>query len=137
MNILLWALQILLALHTLMGAVWKFSHSPEQSMASLKAIPPGLWSAMAILELLCCLALLAPALRRSLARLGAPAAAFILAEMLLFAGVHLRSGSAESGPLVYWAVVAAVCAVIAYGRRRPTSASTGAPVDSVTQARAA
>jgi len=83
-NILLWALQILLALHTLMGAVWKFSHSPEQSMASLKAIPPGLWSAMAILELLCCLALLAPALRRSLARLGAPAAAFILAEMLLF-----------------------------------------------------
>jgi hypothetical protein len=41
MNILLWILQILLALHTAMGAVWKFSHSAEQTMPSLKAIPHG------------------------------------------------------------------------------------------------
>jgi hypothetical protein len=43
MNILLWVLQILLALHTTMGAVWKFSHS-EQTVPSLKAIPHGVWS---------------------------------------------------------------------------------------------
>ena len=42
MNILLWVLQILLALHTAMGAVWKFSNS-EQTVPSLKAIPHGAW----------------------------------------------------------------------------------------------
>ena len=133
MNILLWVLQIFLALHTLMGAVWKFSHSPEQSMASLKAIPPGLWSAMAILELLCCLALIVPAFRRSLGRLAALAAAFIIAEMLIFIGVHLQSGSAEQGPLAYWAVVAALCGVIVYVRLRPTSAVEKRLVDKATQ----
>lgn len=43
MNILLWVLQILLALHTVIGAVWKFSNS-EQTVRSLNAIPHGVWA---------------------------------------------------------------------------------------------
>lgn len=39
MHILLWGLQILIAIHTAIGAVWKFSNSPEQTMPSLSAIP--------------------------------------------------------------------------------------------------
>lgn len=46
MNIFLWTLQILMALHTLMGAVWKFSNSVENTMPSLKAIPNGVWLAV-------------------------------------------------------------------------------------------
>ena len=86
MNILLWVLQILLAVHTAIGAVWKFSH-PEQTVPSLKAIPHGVWLAMAVFEMLCSLALILPAFNKPLAILAPIAAAFIAAEMLLFCGV--------------------------------------------------
>ena len=115
MNALLWALQILLALHTLMGAVWKFSNS-EQTVASLKAIPHGVWLAMSVFELLCSLALIVPAFNKPLAILAPIAASCIAVEMLLFSGVHMYSGDANYGPMIYWLVVAAICAFVAYGR---------------------
>src|SRR5262245_31930851 len=115
MNILLWALQILLALHTAIGAVWKFSNS-EQTVPSLSAIPHGVWLAMSGFELLCALCLILPAFYRPLAILAPIAAVGIAAEMLLFCGLHLRSGDANYGPMIYWLVVAAICAFIAYGR---------------------
>lgn len=116
MNIFLWVLQILLALHTAVGAVWKFSHSAEQTMPSLKAIPNSAWMAMGGLELLLSLCLVLPAFSRQLAFLAPIAAILIAAEMLLFCGLHLASGDTNYSPLVYWLVVAAVCAFIAYGR---------------------
>ena len=115
MNILLWVLQILLALHTTMGAVWKFSNS-EQTVPSLKAIPHGVWLAMSVVELLCSLSLIVPAFNQSLAILAPIAAACIAAEMLLFCGLHIYSGDANYNPMIYWLVVAAICAFIAYGR---------------------
>jgi DoxX-like family len=115
-NILLWVLQILLALHTIMGAVWKFSHSAEQTMPSLKAIPHGAWRALGIVELFCSLGLILPAFYEPLAILAPIAAACIAAEMLLFCGLHLYSGDANYAPLFYWGVVAALCVFIAYGR---------------------
>ena len=116
MNIFFWVLQILLALHTTMGAVWKFSKTPEQSMATLKAIPNGAWLAMSVVELLCSVALILPAINKPLAVLAPVAAVFIAAEMLLFVGLHVSSGTAQYGPMYYWLVVAAFCAFIAYGR---------------------
>jgi hypothetical protein len=116
MSIFLWFLQILLALHTLMGAVWKFSHSPEQTMPSLKAIPLGVWLAMSVFELLCSLGLILPAISRRLAILAPIAAACIVGEMALFLALHVYSGNAEYGPVLYWLVVAAICAFVAYGR---------------------
>ena len=116
MNILIWILQILLALHTAVGAVWKFSHSAEQTMPSLKAIPQGVWLGMSGLELLCALALILPAIYKPLGILAPIAAVYIAAEMLLFCGLHIRSGDANFGPMIYWLVVAAICAFIAYGR---------------------
>jgi hypothetical protein len=115
MNILLWILQIILALHTGVGAVWKFSHS-EQTVPALKAIPHGVWLAMSIVELLCSVALVLPALNKSWAMLAPVAAISIAAEMLLFCGLHLYSGDPEHGHIVYWLIVAAICGFIAYGR---------------------
>jgi DoxX-like protein len=115
MNILLWILQILLALHTVIGAVWKFSNS-EQTVLSLKAIPHGVWLAMSVFELLCSLGLILPAFSKPLAILAPIAAAGIAVEMLLFSGLHMYSGDANHGPMMYWLVVAAICACIAYGR---------------------
>ena len=115
MNIFLWVLQVLLALHTVMGAVWKFSNS-EQTVPSLKAIPHGVWLAMSVFELLCSLGLILPAFNKSLAILAPIAAACIAGEMLLFCGLHIYSGDTNYGPMIYWLVVAAICAFIAYGR---------------------
>ena len=71
---------------------------------------------MSAVELLCALGLVLPAVYRPAAVLAPVAAVVIAAEMLLFCGLHLASGDPSYGPLIYWLVVAAVCAIIAYGR---------------------
>ncbi len=115
MNIFLWILQVLLALHTVMGAVWKAFNS-AQTVPSLKAIPHGAWLAMGGLELLCAVGLVLPALSPRLAILAPVAAAGIAGEMVFFCGLHLASGNAFNGQVIYWIVVAAICAFLVYGR---------------------
>jgi uncharacterized membrane protein YphA (DoxX/SURF4 family) len=116
MNILLWVLQVLLALHTIAGAVWKFSKTAAQTMPSLGVIPDGIWRALSIVELLCSLCLLLGAFYKPLAILVPIAAICIGVEMLVYCGLHLSSGDKNLSPMIYWIVVAAVCAFIAYGR---------------------
>ncbi len=116
MNILLWIIQILVALHTATGAVWKFSNSPEQTMPSLKAIPHGAWISMAVAELIVSLLLIVPAFYRPMAWLIPLAAAFIVVEMLLYVALQMSAGDTTTGPIVYWLVTAAICAFLAYGR---------------------
>ena len=98
-----------------MGAVWKFSNS-EQTVPSLSAIPHGAWLAMSVFELPCAVGLILPAFYKPLAILAPIAALGIAAEMLFFCGLHLYSGDPNHGQMVYWLVVAAICAFIAYGR---------------------
>ena len=115
MNVFLWILQVALALHTAMGGVWKFSN-PEQTVPSLKAIPHGVWLGMGVVELLLAVCLIVPAFSASLAILAPIAAAAVAVEMLVFTGLHLGAGDTNHGPVIYWLVVAAICAFIAYGR---------------------
>ena len=115
MNIALWVLQVLLALHTATGAMWKLTNS-EQSVPSLSALPHAVWLALIGVELAATAGLVLPALNRSLG-MTVPAAAIAIAlEMFLFAGVHFTSGVSEHGEVIYWLVVAVFCAFIAYGR---------------------
>jgi len=114
-NYFLWSLQIILALHTAIGAFWKLSNS-EQSVTSLRAIPHELWLALSLFELLCSLGLTLPIIDRRRSSLVPAAATVIGIEMLFFTGVHLYSGDANIGPIVYWLFVAAICAFLAYGR---------------------
>jgi len=115
MNIFLWILQAILALHTIMGAVWKFSNT-EQAAGTLKAIPHGVWLGLSVIELLCAVGLIIPALNKSMSGLAPIAAVVIAAEMLLFCAVNLSSGAPDSGQMIYWLVVAAICVFIAFGR---------------------
>lgn len=115
MNIFLWILRVVLALHTAIGAIWKFSHSAEQTMISLSAIPRGVWLGMGVFELLCALGLVLPAVSKPLAMLTPIAAACIATEMFAFVIIHFRSGDSSYGPVVYWLVVAALCAGIIKG----------------------
>ncbi|MNL50979.1 hypothetical protein D3C87_1740410 [compost metagenome] len=115
MNILLWVLQIFLALHTIAGAIWKFSNS-SQAVPSLTAIPHGAWLAMSIFEMLCALCLILPVFSKRLGILIPIGAIGITAEMLVMSGLHISSGDTNYGPMIYWLVVAAICAFVAYGR---------------------
>jgi hypothetical protein len=116
MNILLWTLQILLALHTIAGGLWKFSQSVGAAVPSLAAIPQGLWVTLGVIELLAAVALIVPIFNKGWGGLVPLAALFIVAEMLLFTIVHLASGNKFNGQPIYWLVVAVVAAFIAYGR---------------------
>ncbi len=115
MNVFLGFLQVLLALHTAVGAIWKSSNY-ERSMPSLVAIPHGVWTGMVALDFVLAIALVVPLFEKRAAILAPIAAALVAVEMLYFSGVHLASGSTSFGPVVYWLVVAAVAAFIAYGR---------------------
>ena len=115
MNVVLWILQILLALHTVAGSVWKLSNS-EQTVPSLATIPHGVWLGMAAFEILLALGLILPAFNKRLAILAPVAAACIAAEKLLFTWVAYSSGAMDHGEVTYWLVLAAVCAFTAYGR---------------------
>ena len=115
MNIFLWILQVLLALHTATGAIWKFSNS-QQSVPSLAAIPHTIWISLSVVEILCAVGLVLPAIFKSLGLAAPVAAGLIAAEMLMFCALHLRSGTGSPGELVYWLIVAGVCSVVVYGR---------------------
>jgi xanthine/uracil/vitamin C permease (AzgA family) len=115
MNVFLGALQIVLALHTAVGAIWKTSES-ERTVPSLGAIPHGVWTSLAGLEVLCAIALIVPLFEKRAGILAPIAAALVVAEMLYFSGVDLTSGSPNIGEVIYWLVVAAVSAFVVYGR---------------------
>jgi hypothetical protein len=85
-------------------------------MPSLVAIPHGVWTGMVALDFVLAIALVVPLFEKRAAILAPIAAALVAVEMLYFSGVHLASGSTSFGPVVYWLVVAAVAAFIAYGR---------------------
>ena len=117
MNALMWMLQVLLAMHTETGAVWKLSHG-EQTVPSLQALPHGVWVVLSGLELLAGVGLILPLFGKRFGILAPVAASFVVAEMLLFSAVHLASGNPEHGELVYWLVVTAIAAFVAIGRLR-------------------
>lgn len=115
MNILLWVLQFLLAVHTIIGAVWKLSNS-EQAVESLSTIPHGVWLSLSVVELLCSMGLILAVFNKSLGKLIPIAAVCIAAEMLCFSALLIYSGNTDYNHMIYWLVVAVICAFVAYGR---------------------
>ena len=126
MHIVLWVVQVLLALHTAMGGGWKFVNS-EQGVPSLSVIPHGLWLTMGVIELFCAVALIIPAINRRLAALATIAAAYIAAEMLVFCAMEIATHRPDWGHVLYWVIVAAVSAFVIYGRRFKPAVATPTP----------
>ncbi len=122
MEVFLKVVQILLALHTAMGAAWKFT-TPVTAVPSLVALTQGGWVGLGVVELFLAIALVVPARTRALARAAPLAAGGVAAEMLLFTAVSLASGAAHAAEIGYWLVVAAVCGLVAWGRAARTPAA--------------
>ena len=116
MNILLWVLQILAALLYGASGIMKIFmfEKISKDVRSFDALPRGVWSALGILELLCVIGLIIPAVFHWHPELTVLAAAVLALESLVFIWVHGKSN--EIPPLVISAVLGLLMAFVAYGR---------------------
>jgi hypothetical protein len=119
MNILLWILQVALALFCFMGGQYKLFHFDELAkMPQTVALSRGGWGAIGVFEMVCAILLIVPAAVRwmpALTPLGAAALALeALALAVLFAQYSLALTA--TNPLCYVVVMGLVAAFVAYGR---------------------
>lgn len=116
MNIVLWVLQVLGALlFTASGGMKVFMFDQvTQDVPSFAALSRPAWTALGVLELLCVVGLVVPALLHWQPRLVGVAAAVLALETVVFVWVHIQYR--EVGPMVMSAVLGLAMAFLAYGR---------------------
>ena len=107
MNILLWILQVLLALWNLIGGVYTFSHYENLKGGWGNNLPGAVWAAIAVLQVLFAVALVIP----KLAPIGA---VYIALNALL--GCVLFAQYAGFPGLLWGVIPALLAAFVAYGR---------------------
>ncbi|HEV3512160.1 MAG TPA: DoxX family protein [Candidatus Sulfotelmatobacter sp.] len=116
MNILLWGLQVLSAiLYAASGVMKVFMFDKiSRDVWSFDALPRAVWLFLGILELVCVVGLLVPAVFRWHPTLTVVAAALLALESLVFIWVHVKY--AETAPIIMSAVLGLLMMFIAYGR---------------------
>ena len=116
MNILLWVLQVALALLCISGGAFQIFKIDELSttVAAMRELPHGLWAFLGGFGCLTGLCLLVPGAINVLPILTPIAAVAIAAQSILIAGFYVHYG--DSPPLPYVIVMALMAAFIAYGR---------------------
>ena len=119
MNILLWVLQVALALLNLAGGAYKLLKFDELAQVpATGALPRGGWGALGVLEILCAVLLIVPAAANWMPVLTPLAAAVLALEGLALAGLYARYSLelAVTNPLVWSLVMGLLAAFVAYGR---------------------
>ncbi len=121
MNILLWVIQVVVAMFCVAGAAWRFTNYEEASkqIASLGALPYGAWNAIGAFEVVCALGLILPGLLKLKSFITPAAAACLCVELLLVSALHIRFFGLQmqpSNPATWTLVLAGLSAFIAYGR---------------------
>jgi len=116
MNILLWVLQVLAALLYGSSGVMKvfMFEKVSKDVPSFGALPRGAWTALGLLELVCTVGLIIPAVLHWLPVLTVVAAILLAVESLVFVGVHVKYR--ETGTIIMCVVLGLLMAFIAYGR---------------------
>jgi len=117
MNVLLWILQIALAVLYFAGGQYKvFKFDPLANY--MRALPRGGWRAVGVLEIVGAILLVVPA--------TAPLAAAALAiETLALGGLYARYSTklAATNPMTWAVVMGLLVAFVAYGRYALTTAA--------------
>jgi len=119
MNILLWVLQVALALLCLAGGAYKiFQFDELAKVPATAALPRGGWAALGVLEMVCGVLLIVPAAVNWMPVLTPLAAAALALETLALAGLYARYSLklAATNPLVWSVGMGLVAAFVAYGR---------------------
>jgi hypothetical protein len=116
MNILLWVLQVLVALLYGASGVMKVFMFDKISadVPSFGALPRPAWTVLGTLELVCTIGLIAPAALHWQPALTVLAATLLAIESLVFIGVHVKYR--ETTPMIMSGVLGLLMAFIAYGR---------------------
>jgi hypothetical protein len=115
MNILLWVLQILLALYAAMGGFWMVRTHDKLAGAGNHALPKSAWLMLGVLQILFALGLVVPGAAGVLPGLTAVAAICLAVEMVSTAAILKAKDLWSTGML--WAVVPSlIAAFVAYGR---------------------
>ena len=117
MNIVLWVIQILLALFFISGGAYKVLKA-DQMPGYLRSIPRGAWQALGVIEFLGGLALVIPGSFVGIPGLTAIAAAVLAVESLVLAAIYGRQSVklSSANPFVYAVPMTVLAAFIAYGR---------------------
>ena len=116
MNVLLWILQALAALlYGASGTMKLFMFDKiSGKVPSFGALPRQAWMLLGILELVCVVGLIIPAVLRRWPALAGVAAAVLALESLVFIWVHVKYG--EGSSILVSAVLGLLMAFLAYGR---------------------
>ena len=117
MNVLLWILQVALALLYLAGGSYKVFKFDELAN-HLRALSRGGWRALGVLEMVCAVLLVVPAAAKWMPVLTPLAAAALALETLALAGLYARYSLklAAPNPMVWAVVMGLLAAFVAYGR---------------------
>ena len=119
MNILLWIVQVALAVLSFAGGAYKvFSFDELAKMPATGALSRGGWGALGVFEMLCAVLLVVPAATRWMPVLTPLAAAALVLESLALAVLYSRYSLrlTATNPLVWVVVMALMAAFVAYGR---------------------
>lgn len=116
MNTVLWVLQVLGALvYGASGLMKVFMFDKVTvDVQSFGALPRQVWTALGIIELVCAVALVVPAVLHWKPSLTAAAAIVLAIESLVFIWVHVQYREVPS--IIMSAVLGLVMAFVAYGR---------------------
>ena len=116
MNILLWVLQIALALLCISGGIFQMFKIEElrKGVAAMRALPRGLWAFLGAFGCLSGLGLILPGTTNVLPVVTPIAAAAVAAESALISAFYIYYR--DFSPLVYSAAMTIMAAFISYGR---------------------
>jgi len=117
MNVLLWVIQVALALLYLAGGSYKASKF-DALANQMRALPRGGWRVLGVLEMVGAVLLIVPAAANWMPILTPLAAAALALETLALAGLYARYSLklAATNPMVWAAVMGLLVAFVAYGR---------------------
>ena len=117
MNVLLWVLQIALAVLYLSGGAYK-TFKFDELANQMRALSRGGWRVLGVLEMLGAVLLVVPAAASWMPLLTPLAAAVLALETLGLAGLYARYSLklTAANPLVWGVVMGLLVAFVAYGR---------------------
>lgn len=116
MNILLWVVQVALALLCISGGAFQIFKLEElqKGVAAMRALPRGLWFFLGAVGCLAGLGLILPGATNLLPGLTPIAAAAVAAQSVLISALYLRYR--DRSPLPYSVAMVMMAAFICYGR---------------------
>lgn len=121
MNILLWALQVVIAFFCFSGAGWRFANYEQaaKDVPSMAALSHGMWNAIGIFEIICAVCLIIPGAFNFKPMITPVAAALLAVELLLISGLHIKYFGFQmtaTNPAVWSGMLCILSAVVAFGR---------------------